>query len=329
MKPNTYILGFGGLLAFLTASHFFVIVKYFQLLIHHTIYYCQAMAKALDLQIPSDISRIYVGVLALGLIYTLVKIIVAVFKIYAFRKTLVKTVSQDSEHIDMVSNTLGLQSKVTLLNQVKPQAFCFGILNPKIYVSTGLVAMMNDKELEVILRHEKYHMDHKDSLAFMLATIVESFFPFFPVISDFIRVYRTDREVQADIMAIGEHDDKHSLAEVLKKLLQYEPSIRPTFIASIISEDALEARIQSLLFQKTNYHKVQARNLIFSFLSLIVLIGLMVSPVNAIELHDKGSDVVMLCNGSTNCESVCRKETLLKLQSHAPIYSPANFSSQN
>lgn len=287
------------------------------------------MAKALDVQIPSDVSRVYVSFLLLALVYTVIKIGVAIFKIYAFRKTLTKTTIHNKNDFEEMCTTLGLHNKVIVFDQANPQAFCFGVLDPKIYISTGLLAMMNDKELEVILRHEQYHLNHKDSLVFLLATIVESLFPFFPVISDFLRVYKTDREVQADAMAIKESGDKDSLTEVLRKLLRYEPTVRPAFVAGIISEDAFEARIQSLLLQKTNYLKVNTRNIAVSLASLVILLGLMVNPVNAIELHDSGRDVVMLCNGTANCESVCRKETLLQLQSHAPYYSPANFSSQN
>ncbi|MEK7533558.1 MAG: M56 family metallopeptidase [Patescibacteria group bacterium] len=276
------------------------------------------MAKVLYMQLPGDLSRLYIVVLALATVYTLIKIGVAVYKMYAFRKALVKTKSQSSKNIDEVCNALGLHNKVTLLDQTKPLAFCLGVLNPKIYISTGLVEMMNSEELKVIMKHEKYHLDNRDSLVFMVATIIESLFPFFPIISDFVRVYRMDREIQADAMAIRNTEDKHSLTEVLKKLLRYEPTTRPAFVASIISEDTLEARIHSLLFRKTAHRKVGIRNVIFSLVSLIILIGLTVSPVNAIELHDEGRDVVLLCD-----------ETLLQLQSRVPRQTPANFSFQN
>ena len=97
---------------------------------------------------------------------------------YAFRKALVKTKSQSSKNIDEVCNALGLHNKVTLLDQTKPLAFCLGVLNPKIYISTGLVEMMNSEELKVIMKHEKYHLDNRDSLVFIVATIIESLFPF-------------------------------------------------------------------------------------------------------------------------------------------------------
>jgi beta-lactamase regulating signal transducer with metallopeptidase domain len=37
---------------------------------------------------------------------------------------------------------------------------------------------MSKEELEVILRHEKYHLEHRDGLTLLLATVVESLFPF-------------------------------------------------------------------------------------------------------------------------------------------------------
>lgn len=328
MKPNSYLLGFGSLLTFLLVSHFFVILKYFELLIHHTVFYCQAMAKALTLQVPGDISRVYIGLLLLAITYTVIKIGVALYKIYTFSKTILKAEIQNDNRLLNIASAIELGNRVVLLKQKKPQAYCFGVINPKIYISTGLMAMMTDAEIVIILRHEKYHLEHKDSLVFIIATLVESLFPFFPVISDFIRMYRTNREVEADTNAMHSTNDRYSLTEILRKLVSAEPVVNPAFIASILSEDILEARIQSLTHQKVIYRKTRIRNVVLSVASFVILIGLIASPVNAIELHDSGRDVVMLCNGTNNCESVCRKETLLKLQSHAPQYSPANFSSQ-
>jgi beta-lactamase regulating signal transducer with metallopeptidase domain len=186
---------------------------------------------------------------------------------------------------------------------------------------------MNKEELEVILRHEKYHLEHRDALTLLLATVVESLFPFFPIFSDFVKVYRTDREVKADQAAIRGAFDKRLLSEVLKKLLQYEPIVNPAFIPGIISVDTLEARIQSLLSLKTSYKILSRRNLLISLTSLIALVGLMVTPVNAVELHEDGHDVVILCSQTSSCESVCREHTLMQLQSSRPLYSPVNFTS--
>jgi Zn-dependent protease with chaperone function len=330
MKINSYLLGFAGLLVFLTVTHFFVIFKYFQIFIHHGMYYCQEMAKALYLQLPGNFGKAIFGVLALAALYTLVRIFFAIIKMYSFRKILSKKkIQNNNDDLIGLFNKLGLQENIHIIDQHTPQAFCFGLRKPKIYISTGLVRMMNKNELKVILRHEKYHLDQRDSLVLILAALVESLFPFFPVISDLIRIYRTDREVEADTIAARGAVDKRSLAEVLTKLLRYEPARHSAFTAGIISEDTFEARIHSLLLFKTFYKKVSVRNIVFSLISLGVLIGLMVAPVYAIELHEEGRDVVAYCNKSDICESICRKSTILQFQSDMPRYTPAHLSFEN
>ncbi len=309
MKINNYLLEFGGLLAFLTVGHAFVVFKYFQVLIHHSIYYCQEMAKALNMQLSGDLGKTIVGVLALAALFSLIKIFVAIFKVYSLRKFLSGKIVRTNNDFQALFYKLKLCGNVHFFDERKPQAFCFGIRKPKIYISTGLVQIMNEKELEVILRHEKYHLENRDSLILMLAAVIESLFPFFPVVSDLIRIYRTDREIKADLEAVRGAADKKSLAEVFKKLLRYEPTTHPAFTAEIFSIDTLEARIQSFLLFKTTYKKVSLRNLLLSIVSLGALIGLMVTPVNAIELHEEGRDVVMLCNAS--------------------LFTPVNFSSVN
>ncbi len=329
MKINNYLIGFVGLLSFLTISYFFVVFKYFQILIHHSIYYCQEMVEALNLHLPGDLGKIIVGVLFFGALFTLFKILKTIIAIYSLKLRLKKQTVNKYEGPKDLLDKLGLTNHVTIINQDKPQAFCFGITSPKIYVSTGMIELMSMNELEVILRHEKSHLEHRDSLTLFIASMIESLFPFFPVISDFVRVYRTGREIHADSEAVNGMSENKSISEVLKKLLRYEPMPHFAFIPDIISEDSLEARIQSLYSQKTTYNKIGYKNLSLSIISLLILVGLMVTPVKAIELHESGGDAVVLCaDNSDNCALVCRQRALLDMQSHMSKQSLRNFSSQ-
>ena len=80
----------------------------------------------------------------------------------------------------------------------KPFAFCFGIRSPKIYVSSALISLFTKDEFETILCHEKHHLESRDALTLLVAHMVESLFPFFPLLSDLIMAYRTEREMLAD-----------------------------------------------------------------------------------------------------------------------------------
>ncbi|OGG06145.1 hypothetical protein A2872_04205 [Candidatus Gottesmanbacteria bacterium RIFCSPHIGHO2_01_FULL_42_12] len=329
MRINNYLLGFTGILTILTVSHFFVVFKYFQLLIHHSIYYCQEMVKALSLGLPGDLGKVAFGILMLASLFTLIRLLRTIFEIYSFRKTLSETKTRKDVNLTHLLEKLNLREKVKIVKQMRPQAFCFGVFNPRIYISTGLLKLMRVKELEVILRHEKYHLESRDPFTMLLAAFIESLFPFFPILSDFIKIYRTDREVKADQFATYKTAGKKSLSLVLKRLLNYKPIINPAFIPGIISADTLEARIQSLLSLKTSYKTIGRRNLFISLVSVIALVGLMVTPVNAIEIHEEGHDVVMLCNQTSTCESVCREHTLMQHQSSSQLYTPVNFTSAN
>lgn len=329
MKIHNYLLAFAGTLFFLTFGHLLVIYKYFLVLIHHGLYYCQEMAKSLNFQLPSEYGKILAGILVFAAVFTLFKLVGLIGDVFTFRKTLLHKKNELNDDLVGLFASLGLQKKVLIFTNARPQAFCFGIRNPKVYISTGLIQLMNPNELEVILRHEKYHLEHKDTLTLLLATVIESLFPFFPVVSDFIRVYRTDREVAADKAATATATDKYALKEVLKKLLLYEPDIHPAYLPAMMSMDTLEARIRSINVTDITYKKISLNNLGLSILSLVALLGLMTTPVNAVELHEDGRDVVILCNGSVSCESACRKQTLQLLQSYQTQYTPAiqNFSS--
>ena len=320
---------FSGTLIFLTFGHVVVIYKYFLVLIHHGLYYCQEMARSLNFRLPSEYGKILAGILILAVLFTLFKLFRSILNVFAFRKSLLYKKHELPDRLMSLFVALGIKENVLVFTQAKPQAFCFGIRNPKIYISTGLVQLMNKKELEVILRHEKYHLEHKDTLTLLLASVIESLFPFFPVVSDFIRVYRTDRELAADKAAITTSIDKFTMKEVLKKLLLYDPVAHPAYLPAIMSIDTLEARIRSMNLIDNTYKKIGLRNLGLSILSLVALLGLMVTSVNAIELHEDGRDVIMLCNDSAHCESVCRQQTLQQLQSSQSRYTPAgvNFSS--
>ena len=330
MKINNYLLGFVGLLVFLTLSFFYIVVKYFQILIHHSIYYCQEMINALNLHLPGDLGKIVIGILLFILLFTLFNVLRSVIGMYSFKKSLSRAKVSKNVGLDNLFEKVGLKGKIVIIDRIKPQAFCFGITHPKIYLSTGMIRLMSSNELEAILRHEKCHLENRDSLTLFLATMIQSLFPFFPVISDFVKIYRTDREIHADSEAISGMTENRSITEVLKKLLRYEPMPHLAFIPDIISEESLEARIQSLHSGKIGVNKISFKNMGLSLVSLFVLVGLMVTPVKAIELHEAGGDALVLCTDNAgSCSLVCRQRAISDMQSHMSQQTFKNFSSQN
>jgi len=328
MRINKHLFIFSSLSIFLITSYFFVLVKFFPILIHHTFYYCREMAKAISLNLPGNLGIIVFGTLIVLALYTAFKLFVTSVKVYKFRQLLSRSIDHDHNLAD-IFRALNLTGKVIVMHETKSYAYCFGVRNPKIFITTGLIALVSKKELVIILRHEKYHLEHRDNLILLLATFIESLFPFFPILTDFIRIYKTDRELLADQAAIQGEGDKRSLSSILKKLLQYEPATIPVLAPAIADADTLETRIKTLLSIKVNYRKFGKRNLVYSLAFVAVLIVLMGTPVHAVELHENGLDAMIVCNENVSCESVCKDRNLMKLQSITPSYSSKNFSANN
>lgn len=317
MKLNKYLLIFTSLFLILSISIGFLLYKFFPLLVHHTIYYCREMVHTLSFQLPGGLGTIVFITISITLLIAIVKLFSTFLHIYQFRKTLRRRVSLPNPFLSLL-NEMNLGDKVILTQNDKPFAFCFGIRFPKIYVSTKLVSLVTKSELKTILLHEQYHLEHHDALTLLIANIVTSLFPFFPLLSDLIASYRTEREILADKAAVNGNSHEE-LISIFKKLLRFEPDYSYSVIPAIADPQTLDARIKSLVQGVQYKHQVVLKNILVSLFSLGVIGLFIIVPVNAIELHEKGNDVMLLCSSTQGCSSYCRQTFI------SPV-PPNNFS---
>ncbi|PIY69147.1 hypothetical protein COY90_02175 [Candidatus Roizmanbacteria bacterium CG_4_10_14_0_8_um_filter_39_9] len=294
MKVNKYLLIFIGLFLILSIAVSFLLYKFFPLLIHHTIYYCQEMIYSFSLQMPTGFGLFIFAIILITLLVTIVKLVSLFLHMHRFRRSLHKSVSF-SPLLRSLLKEMSLVNKVAMTPSEKPFAFCFGIKSPKIYISTKLVSLVTKSELKTILLHEKYHLEHHDALTLLIAHIAASLFPFIPLLSDLIDSYRTEREIMADKAAIKENAHRH-LVSIFKKLLLYEPNHYVSVLPAIADPHTLDARIKSLVHNKEYQHIIVLKNIFISLFSLCVIALFIVAPVHAIELHESGQDVMILCS---------------------------------
>jgi beta-lactamase regulating signal transducer with metallopeptidase domain len=212
--------------------------------------------------------------------------------------------------IDLVNKVVTIQSK-------KPFAFCFGVNSPKIFISTKLISISTRIELKAILLHEKYHLEHRDALTLLVAHTLESLFPFFPILSDLILAFRTERELLADKAAIN-GSTRGNLISVFKKLLRYERTTEEySFVPAIVDNRTLDVRIRAVTQNKQYRHAFSLKNIFVSLFSLSMIIFFVITPVKALELHQDGQDVMVLCSNTQGCTTYCKQT----------IFTPANSSS--
>lgn len=317
IKPSKYLLAFASLFVLLGTGLFIASQKFLPILLQHTVYYCQSVLNSFSMQIPGGIGAFLTGILLLLIGFAITKLMVSYVKVITFRKRLHCRI-QPSIVFNQLIKTLNLQDKAFLVKNGKPFAFCHGIRYPKIYISTALFEMMDASELEAILRHEKYHLEHKDPFIMLLAEIAKSLFPFFPVLSDLIHNYRIEREIKADYQATHDLGNSKPLVSVLKKLLLCKPIKQYAFAPALADHETLELRIKALVNKDYYLMKFNLLNVFTSILTIGVFMILVIAPVQAIEMHEEDSDVMMVCLQDDACATWCRENRSVVPYSKTP-----------
>ncbi|HLD01552.1 MAG TPA: M56 family metallopeptidase [Patescibacteria group bacterium] len=316
IRINKNIILFSGLLLLLGTLLLFTFQK-FSPLIGHVIYYCQSLLIETNMvPIPYYLSIIPFAFLIIILTISVLKFFALSIKVQFLKFKLRGNAILD-HNVNKLIKRLGLQNKAILVQSEKQFAFCLGVRVPKIYFSTGLVALLSTKELEAVLRHEQYHLENHDTFTMIVASVAHSLFPFFPLVGDLIKKYRIEREIQADKFAVARIGDESSLISALKKLLAF-PTIETVAVAAIADQDTLELRIHSLVNKPYIRRQFRVRHLLTTLFSSVVIATILVVPVHAKELHHQEHDVMMLCTDGACMNSCTSKKNLNKLYSEIP-----------
>lgn len=290
MSKNLFT--FSGLLLILTVTTLLFFRKYLALGINHTIYYCQTLLGTSLPSVPKEVNFMLAvsGLLLLAMV--LVKMIHTLLHIKVVQEK-VKLEINLPKKLQILAADLNLASKVKLINSHVPIAFCFGLRQPKIYISSSLVKTMSPLELKAILLHERYHLKNHDSLALFIGKVSESLFPFFPVISDLVKNFRIKREINADNEAVKILGNRDVISGAIRKLLEFE-TLSASFYPAFGQADTLEERILALTGKKST----QKLNLISAVLSAAVflsVLGVVATPIFAEEIHHDHTDAVVVC----------------------------------
>ncbi len=95
---------------------------------------------------------------------------------------------------------------VTVIADAAPHAFCAGYLRPRIYVSSGALALLSEDELAAVMVHEHHHRTLRDPLRMASAQILSQalfFLPALPVLGDRYGELAEERADAAATRAVG------------------------------------------------------------------------------------------------------------------------------
>lgn len=160
--------------------------------------------------------------------------------------------------------------EVVLLQLPDPTAFCFGFFRPRICLSTGLVNLLSQKQLQAVLSHEDYHRKRFDPLRILLLNTLCSTLFFLPFVQEWRRLIEIQLELNADQYAV-QQTGKGALAGALYQLLNYPP--HPIYGKGIVAAglNANNFRVAALLGNRSTPEPISLRSIISTTLILWVL----------------------------------------------------------
>jgi len=110
-------------------------------------------------------------------------------------------------------------SRVTVVEDARPLAFCAGLLRPRIFLSRATVEALDESELSVVVAHEACHAKQRDPLRVLVTRVLADALFFLPAARRLGRRYEELVEIAADQFAVRSGDDgRAALASALLSL---------------------------------------------------------------------------------------------------------------
>jgi hypothetical protein len=106
-------------------------------------------------------------------------------------------------HRHLVGNHLQPVHGARLVADVQPRAFCAGLLRPRVYLSTGALAILDDSALNALLAHERHHVRRHDPLRLAAGRVLARALFFLPALGDLVERQQALAELSADESAVN------------------------------------------------------------------------------------------------------------------------------
>ncbi len=85
----------------------------------------------------------------------------------------------------------------------RPRAFCAGLLRPRVYISSGAVAALDEPALGAVVLHERHHALRRDPLRLATGRVLARALFFVPGLRELIRRQQALAELGADESAVS------------------------------------------------------------------------------------------------------------------------------
>jgi len=239
------------------------------------------------------------------LVYKFVALFIQTRRFY--QKNLTSAKVDLSSKLKRTLNNLGLRKNVvTEIKENTPVVFCYGLIRPRICISSGLIKILKNDELQAVLLHENQHRSSNDPLKLFIIKFFQNIFFFLPGLKTIINKYLTFSELAADEQATNNFTDRPKLARAIFKITQAEEqnTIR-TGLATSFFTSTIEERVNKLADDSyLPQFKVWGRGFVFGIsavmLTVLATFIFLADSTKAFDMHNNGN-----CAYSTGANSSC------------------------
>jgi Peptidase family M48 len=118
---------------------------------------------------------------------------------------------------------------VALIEDSHPRAFCAGLFRPRVYVTTGAAALLDDAALSAVVAHERHHAHRDDPPRLAVGRVLARAVFFLPGLDDLVGRRQALAELSADERAVGA--DPENRSALARAMLSFSDA--PALAASI------------------------------------------------------------------------------------------------
>ncbi|SDD18941.1 Signal transducer regulating beta-lactamase production, contains metallopeptidase domain [Paenibacillus sp. UNCCL117] len=140
---------------------------------------------------------------------------------------------------------------LTVVNAAQPFALTLGLFRPKIVFSTGLLELLDSREVEAVYYHERHHRKHRDPLKTFTLQLVSTVMWYIPILSWCSHHYKIAREILADHEAMTVMGTPESLGSALLKLLKKPSAPAADFAYVSFADTSIHYRIHHIIDPET------------------------------------------------------------------------------
>lgn len=285
-----------------------VLVKSVPLVLSHAVYVCQQTFSNILFTISHSVPFL-AAIFAMAIfIVGLLTLTIQLLQTRAYVKKNLKKRALLPMSLKQITSELKIKGKIDIVKDNNKLSFCYGIIKPRICISTGLIKALNPGELRAVVLHESYHLKNHDPFKIILAKTASLMFFFIPLFREMQRHYALSKEIAADHVVIQNNHKTLLLSALSKLLINNQP--RFVGVAALASVEDLEKRIMYLTKQKVNIKFAPSLvSVTLSGFILLFFLLLLNTPVYAVKMDGEiMKHSLFICPFGDSCTLVCKAE---------------------